>query len=99
MKQKLMSRKFWLAIAAFLVAVGTGISGLVTGNEQLAIAGGLIAVIGTGIYQACEAYVDGQSASANTTSKQITATSTDKATVQQVLSTDQKEVKQGGVEA
>lgn len=98
MNSKLTSRKFWLAIAAFLVAVGTGISGIVTGNEAVAIAGGVIAVIGTGIYQACEAYVDGQAASANTTSKQITATSTDKVTVQQVLSTAtaEKEVKSDG---
>ena len=61
-------------------------------------AGAFLVSVGTGIYAACEAYVDGQAASANTTSKQITATSTDKVTVQQVLSTAtvEKEVKSDG---
>lgn len=95
MKNKLMSRKFWLAAGAFLVSVGTGIAGLATGNETMAMAGGMMAVVGTGIYAACEAYVDGKSAAANTTTKQITATSTDKATVQQVLSTPAEEMKEG----
>lgn len=98
MNSKLTSRKFWLAAGAFLVSVGTGIAGLATGNDTMAMAGGLMAVAGTGIYAACEAYVDGQAASANTTSKQITATSTDKVTVQQVLSTAtvEKEMKSDG---
>lgn len=87
MNSKLTSRKFWLAAGAFLISVGTGITGLATGNDTMSIAGGLMAVVGSGIYAACEAYVDGRAVSANTTSKQITATSTDKVTVQQVPST------------
>lgn len=82
---KFISRKFLLAAGAFLVSVGTGIAGLATGNETMAMAGGLMAVVGTGIYAACEAYVDGKSASSTTTTKTIAATSTDKATVQQAL--------------
>lgn len=90
MNNKLLSRKFWLSVGAFLVSVGTGVTGIATGNETMAMAGGLMAVIGTGIYAACEAYVDGKSAAASTTSKTITATSTDKATVQQALTTAEK---------
>lgn len=82
---KFMSRKFLLAAGAFLVSVGTGITGLATGNETMAMAGGLMAVVGTGIYAACEAYVDGKSVSSTTTTKTIAATSTDKATAQQAL--------------
>lgn len=82
---KFMSRKFLLAASAFLVSVGTGITGLATGNETMAMAGGLMAVVGTGIYAACEAYIDGKSVSSTTTTKTIAVTSTDKATVQQAL--------------
>ncbi len=82
---KLKSRKLWLAIAAFLVSVGTGIGGIVVGDYSLATVGAIMAVVGAGIYQAAEAYVDGKSAASNTTSKTITATSADKATVQAAL--------------
>lgn len=87
---KFMSRKFLLAAGAFLVSVGTGITGLATGNETMAMAGGLMAVVGTGIYAACEAYVDGKSVSSTTTTKTIAATSTDKATVQQALASKEE---------
>lgn len=87
---KFISRKFLLAAGAFLVSVGTGITGLATGNETMAMAGGLMAVVGTGIYAACEAYVDGKSVSSTTTAKTIAATSTDKATVQQALATKEE---------
>lgn len=90
MSDKLLSRKFWLAVGAFLVSVGTGVAGIATGNETMVMAGGMMAVIGTGIYAACEAYVDGKSAAATTTTKTIMATSTDKATVQQALTPEQK---------
>lgn len=87
---KFISRKFLLAAGAFLVSVGTGIAGLATGNETMAMAGGLMAVVGTGIYAACEAYVDGKSVSSTTTTKTIAATSTDKATVQQALASKEE---------
>lgn len=92
---KFISRKFLLAAGAFLISVGTGITGLATGNETMAMAGGLMAVVGTGIYAACEAYVDGKSVSSTTTTKTIAATSTDKATVQQALAPE-KEVDVNG---
>lgn len=46
-----------------------------------------MAVVGAGIYQACEAAVDAASVKSTTTAKSITATATDKVTVQQVLGT------------
>ena len=42
---KLKSRKFWLCVAAALASLGTGISGLIQGNETLALAGGILLVI------------------------------------------------------
>lgn len=58
MKEKLQSRKFWLCVAAALASLGTGISGLVQGNEKLALAGGILLVISSSIYAFCEAWVD-----------------------------------------
>lgn len=57
-KEKLSSRKFWLCLASALTALGTGISGLVQGNETLALAGGILLVISSSIYAFCEAWVD-----------------------------------------
>lgn len=58
MKQKLTSRKFWLALSAMLASLGTGISGIVAGNQTLAIVGSVLTVISASIYAFCEAYVD-----------------------------------------
>ena len=58
MREKLQSRKFWLCVAAALASLGTGISGLVQGNETLALAGGILLVISSSIYSFCEAWVD-----------------------------------------
>ena len=80
MNSKLASRKFWLAAGAFLVSVGTGIAGLATGNDNHGHGRWTDGSSWHWYYAACEAYVDGQAASANTTSKQITATSTGKVT-------------------
>ena len=60
MKEKLLSRKFWLALSAMLASLGTGISGIVAGNESLAIAGAILTVVSSSIYAFCEAYVDGK---------------------------------------
>ena len=56
--KKFQSRKFWLCVAAALASLGTGISGLVQGNEKLALAGGILLVISSSIYAFCEAWVD-----------------------------------------
>ena len=57
-KQKLTSRKFWIAVASMLASLGTGISGIVQGNQTLAIIGAVLTVISGGIYAFVEAYVD-----------------------------------------
>ena len=59
-KQKLSSRKFWLALSAMLASLGTGISGIIQGNQTLAIIGSCLTVISAAIYAFCEAYVDGK---------------------------------------
>lgn len=58
MTEKLKSRKFWLCVAAALASLGTGISGLVQGNDKLTLAGGILLVISSSIYAFCEAWVD-----------------------------------------
>ena len=58
MTNKLTSRKFWLCVAAALASLGTGISGLIQGNERLALAGGILLVLSSSIYAFCEAWVD-----------------------------------------
>ena len=60
MKEKFTSRKFWLMIAAVLSSLGTGITGIVQGNETLAIIGSCLTVISAAIYAGVEAYVDGK---------------------------------------
>lgn len=90
--QKLTSRKFWLAIAAFLASAGSAVGGMATGNDTLAGAGVVCCAISAGIYAFAEAYVDGERAKANstTTTKTVTAQATDKATVQAALGTAEK---------
>lgn len=97
MKQKLTSRKFWLAAAAALASIATSIASFATDNTSLAATGMVCAMLSAAIYAAAEAYVDGKSAGSEqtinqvVTTKQVTASSTDKATVQQVLGTETKE--------
>ena len=55
---KLTSRKFWVTIAAVLASLGTGITGIVQGNETLTIIGSVLTVISAAIYAGVEAYVD-----------------------------------------
>lgn len=63
--EKLKSRKFWLALSSMLASLGTGISGIVVGNEKLAIAGAILTVISSSIYAFCESYVDGKAVEQN----------------------------------
>lgn len=67
MRNKLTSRKFWVAIAAGLCGVGAGVSGLVIGDHDLTKGGLLLIALGSGIYAAAEAYVDGKSVASTTT--------------------------------
>ena len=60
MRQKLASRKFWLTVAAVLASLGTGITGIIQGNQMLAIIGSVLTVISAAIYAGVEAYVDGK---------------------------------------
>ena len=66
-KRKLTSRKFWLAVAAFLGSIGSGIAGLATQNEVVASIGIVCAMLSAAIYAAAESVVDAANASANTT--------------------------------
>lgn len=56
--EKLMSRKFWICVAAFLGSVATSISGIQMGNEILTMVGTVCGVFSAAIYAAAEAYVD-----------------------------------------
>ena len=54
------SRKFLLSLAAFLASIGGSITGIVTDNETLIIAGAVCSMLSAAIYAAVEAYVDGK---------------------------------------
>ena len=54
------SRKFWICVASALASLGTGISGIIVGNQTLAIVGAVLTVISSSIYAFCEAWVDGK---------------------------------------
>lgn len=76
---KLTSRKFWLAVAAFLAAFGMGVAGIMP-PEWCAVC----MAVSAGIYAACEAYVDGAAAKANQTisTTSVSATSTSQKVVE-----------------
>lgn len=65
MTEKLKSRKFWMCVAAVLASLGTGISGIVAGNQTLTIVGSVLCVISASIYAGVEAYVDSKSVGAD----------------------------------
>ena len=58
MRNKLTSRKFWICVAAAFASLGTGISGIVVGNETLTIIGSVCTVVSAAIYAFCEAWTD-----------------------------------------
>ena len=80
MAKKLTSRKFWLAIAAFLASFAMGVTGIMPAEWC-----GVCMAVSAGIYAACEAYVDGAAAKSTTSVTNISATSNDKATVAALL--------------
>lgn len=65
MTEKLKSRKFWMCVAAVLASLGTGISGLIAGNQTLTICGSVLCVISASIYAGVEAYVDSKAVGVN----------------------------------
>lgn len=97
LKTKLTSRKFWLAIAAALASIGGSVAGIATDNTALTTTGLVCTIVSAAIYAAAEAYVDGKSVASNVTvtNKQVTATSTDRATVQAALAPEGKEADNG----
>lgn len=62
MNSKLMSRKFWICVAAFLGSVAASISGLVTDNKYVTTLGIVCGILSAAIYSFCEAWVDSKSA-------------------------------------
>lgn len=84
---KLKSRKFLLALAAALASIGTSIAGFATDNTAIVTTGLVCTMLAAAIYAGAEAYVDGKSAASSqtvnqiVTTKQVTATTSDKATV------------------
>ena len=62
LKDKLTSRKFWFAAAAFLGSIGAAITGLSTGDPGIAKFGLVCSILSAAIYSAAEAYVDGKRA-------------------------------------
>jgi hypothetical protein len=57
---KLKSRKFWIAVAAFLGSVGASIAGLCVNVPAITITGLICSILSAAIYNAAEAYVDGE---------------------------------------
>ena len=76
LSEKLSSRKFWLAVAAFLASIAASIGALAVQNEALTITGIICAVFSAAIYNAVEAYTDGKYAQANVTVTNVTTTKT-----------------------
>lgn len=58
MRNKFLSRKFWLSVAAFLGSFGASIAGLATGEKWITIAGVVCGMLSAAIYAAVEAYTD-----------------------------------------
>jgi len=58
MRNKLMSRKFWICVAAFLGSIAASISGIITDNQTVIIIGTVCGMFSAAIYAFCEAWVD-----------------------------------------
>lgn len=57
-RNKFTSRKFWLAVAAFLGSIAASVAGIVTEEKWITIVGIVCGMLSAAIYAACEAYVD-----------------------------------------
>lgn len=92
MIKKLTSRKFWIAVAAFLASLGASISGFVTDDQVVIWVGVICTTLSAAIYAASEAYVDGKAASATittvSTSTAVNANTTSAATVDKIIAKD-----------
>lgn len=55
---KFTSRKFLMALAAFLGSLGTSITGLFTGTKCAIIIGNICMMLSAAIYAGAEAFVD-----------------------------------------
>ena len=62
---KFLSRKFLIAVAAFLGSIGTSIAGLCIAIPALTITGLICSIVSAALYAACEAYVDGKAVGLN----------------------------------
>lgn len=85
---KLTSRKFWIAVAAFLASIGGSITGFVVDQPVLAGIGLACTALSAAIYAAAEAYVDGKAVASTTQSTNITASTTSKEVVEQLMNPD-----------
>lgn len=86
--RKLTSRKFWMAVAAFLGSIGGSITGMATGQEWLAVAGLVCSVLSVAIGAGCEAYVDGKREASTVTSTNISASTSSKDVVERIIGTE-----------
>ena len=79
---KLTSRKFLLALAAFLASLGAGLSGIADASVCA-----VSMTASAAIYAACEAYVDGAAAKSTQTisTTSVTATSASQKVVEKAL--------------
>lgn len=86
------SRKLWVAVGAALASIATSVHGFNTNNEAVAMVGIVCATVSAAIYAAVEAYTDAAALKADSTvtTKAISATTSDKATVQAVMGTEPK---------
>lgn len=84
MMEKLTSRKFWIATAAFLASIASSISGIATDNTVIAGIGIGCAVASAAIYSAAEAYVD--AANVKSTTVAVQATTSDKKIIEKAVS-------------
>ena len=50
------SRKFWISVAAMLASLGTSVSGIVQGNQTLAVIGSVCTVVSGALYAFFEKY-------------------------------------------
>lgn len=69
--RKITSRKFLIAIAAFLAALGAGLAGVADPTTCA-----ICMTASAAIYAACEAYVDGAAAKSNQTVSTMSVTAT-----------------------